>query len=111
MLTPDDLRMLIESEDEFNRRGHFQRVFPSNNTKKYLKFFETTRYYNLLLAEWISKYRNNRDKAISILNHYCKKKIHFQNPTDNPEHQWSQNKIVVNRLTQNTDSLYVLYMF
>ena len=54
-LTPDDLRMLIETEDENVRRGNFIRVFPNVNSKKYLKFFETPRYYNLLLSEWILK--------------------------------------------------------
>ncbi len=66
ILTPDDLRILIETEDEFNRRGSFSRVFPNQNSKKYLKYFETTRYYNLLLSEWISKHRN-RDNGILII--------------------------------------------
>ena len=65
-LTPDDLRMLIETEDENVRRGNFIRVFPNVNSKKYLKFFETPRYYNLLLSEWILKYRNSHDKGNSV---------------------------------------------
>ena len=63
VLTPDDIRVLIETEDEFNRRGNFYRIFPNANTKKYLRFFETTRYYNLLLSEWLSKFKNNREKG------------------------------------------------
>lgn len=61
------MRILIETEDEYARRGNFLRVFPSNNTKKYLKFFETTRYYNLLLNEWITKFRKNHEKGSKIL--------------------------------------------
>jgi len=67
-LTPDDLRMLIETEDEYVRRGNFIRVFPNVNSKKYLKFFETPRYYNLLLSEWILKYRNSHDKGKNYRN-------------------------------------------
>jgi hypothetical protein len=63
VLTPDDLRILIESEDEFARHGNFVCVFPTSDSYKYLKFFETTRYYNILLTEWLHKYRNNRSKG------------------------------------------------
>ena len=62
-MTPDDLRILIESEDENVRKGNFIRVFPTVNSKKYLKFFETPRYYNILLCEWLSKYRHSHDKG------------------------------------------------
>ena len=63
VLTPDDLRILIETEDEFARRGSFERIFPTNQTRKYLKYFETPRYYNLLLNEWITKYTRNEDRG------------------------------------------------
>jgi tubulin polyglutamylase TTLL4 len=62
-LTPDDIRILVETEDEYTRRGNFVRVFPTAETKKYLRLFETPRYYNLLLHEWIRKYGNNSDKG------------------------------------------------
>ncbi len=58
--------MLIETEDEFNRRGNFTRIFPSHNSKQYLKYFETMRYYNLLVIEWINKYKNNPEKGIKL---------------------------------------------
>ena len=106
-LTPDDLRVLIETEDEYNRRGCFARVFPNHSSRKYLKFFDTPRYYNLLLAEWLTKHRHNRNDgnfiltqkrknclklyinlfeclvqsiAIAAINYYCKRNIHRQNP-------------------------------
>lgn len=89
-LTPDDVRILVESEDEFNRRGCFIRIFPSTNANKYLRLFETKRYYNLLLSEWLLKYRGNREKAINLLNGYCKKKVHLQNPSKSSDNCWSQ---------------------
>lgn len=67
VLTPDDLRILIESEDELARSGQFERIFPAKDTRKYMKLFDTTRYYNLLLQEWIAKYGNNREKGINFI--------------------------------------------
>ena len=93
-LTPDDIRILVESEDEFNRRGNFIRVFPNSNTQKYLKLFETKRYYNILLGEWIKKYKGYREKAINLLNNYCKKKVHLNNPCRSSENCWSNENLI-----------------
>ena len=61
-LTPDDVRILVESLDEDSRRGNMQRVFPNTATShKYLRFFEQPRYYNLLLDTWLQRY--NRMEA------------------------------------------------
>ncbi|CAF3852147.1 unnamed protein product [Rotaria magnacalcarata] len=90
VLTPDDLRILIESEDEYSRRGSFERIFPTNQTRKYLKYFETPRYYNLLLNEWISKYSRMEERGVALLNTYCKKGIHLQHPATDQNHMWTQ---------------------
>lgn len=63
-MTPDDLRILVETEDEFARRGNFTRIFPTANSKNYMKFFEMPRYYNILVTEWIDKFKRNREKGI-----------------------------------------------
>jgi tubulin polyglutamylase TTLL4 len=63
VFTPDDIRILIETEDEFARRGSFERIFPTNQTRKYLKYFETPRYYNILLNEWITKYSRLEERG------------------------------------------------
>ena len=86
------MRILIETEDEYARRGNFQRVFPSSSGKHYLRYFEMPRYYNLLIVEWADKFKRNHDKAISLLNFYCKKKVHLQNPAISIENQWTQHK-------------------
>ncbi|CAF3184409.1 unnamed protein product [Rotaria sp. Silwood2] len=86
VLTPDDLRILIETEDEFSRRGSFERIFPTSQTRKYLKYFETPRYYNLLLNEWITKYNRMEERGITHLNTFCKKGIHSQHPAIDPNH-------------------------
>lgn len=110
VLTPDDLRILIETEDEFARRGSFERIFPTNQTRKYLKYFETPRYYNLLLNEWITKYTRNEQRGndqnrsthvpsplllpsgIALLNSCCKKEVHVQNPTTDANHLWAPHQ-------------------
>ena len=66
VITPDDLRILIETEDEYARRGNFIRIFPSSNSKNYMKYFEMQRYYNILVTEWVDKYRRNRDKGLQL---------------------------------------------
>ena len=60
-MTPDDVRILVETIDEDSRRGNMQRIFPSTNSHKYLRFFEQPRYYNLLLDIYTQKY--NRMEA------------------------------------------------
>ena len=62
-LTPDDIRILIETEDEFSRRGNFERVFPSPTSNKYHRFFDTTRYFNVLVDEWVRRYHRMPSKG------------------------------------------------
>ena len=63
ILTPDDVRHLTESIDEDSRKGGFQRVFPTPSSHKYLKYFETPRYYNLLLNQWVQRYNKMEHKG------------------------------------------------
>ncbi|MBN3319758.1 TTLL4 polyglutamylase, partial [Atractosteus spatula] len=63
VLTPDDVRVLAETEDEFCRRGEFERVFPTPSSSRYLRFFEQPRYLNILLDQWEQKYCLNRQKG------------------------------------------------
>lgn len=64
VLTPDDVRVLAESEDELNRKGEFERIFPSPSSSRYLRFFECPRYLNILMDQWEQKYWNNRTKGL-----------------------------------------------
>ncbi|MEQ2179775.1 Tubulin polyglutamylase ttll4, partial [Goodea atripinnis] len=84
ILTPEDVRVLAESEDELNRQGEFQRVFPSQSSSRYLRFFECPRYLNILLDQWDQKYWNDRTKCISYLTALCQKGIHLG--TSDPAH-------------------------
>ncbi|CAJ1079024.1 tubulin polyglutamylase TTLL4 isoform X1 [Xyrichtys novacula] len=88
VLTPDDVRVLAESEDELNRLGEFERVFPSASSSRYLRFFECPRYLNILLDQWEQKYWNNRAKGVSLLHTLCHKGVHLG--TKDPAHMWSK---------------------
>ncbi|XP_035986808.1 tubulin polyglutamylase TTLL4 [Fundulus heteroclitus] len=88
ILTPEDIRVLAESEDELSRRGEFERVFPSPSSSRYLRFFECPRYLNMLLDQWEQKYCNDRSKCISVLRVYCQRGIHVG--TRDPAHMWSK---------------------
>ncbi|XP_013919982.1 PREDICTED: tubulin polyglutamylase TTLL4 [Thamnophis sirtalis] len=82
VLTPDDVRVLIETEDEYTRRGQFERVFPSRFSMHYLRFFEQPRYYNILTTQWELKYFLNKSKGLDLLRNWCHKGFHNGTVTD-----------------------------
>lgn len=88
LLTPDDLRILIESVDEDCHKGSFQRVFPTSSSHVYLKFFEAPRYYNLLLDQWCQQFNRCESKGVAIIEMGCLRGVHLQNPTYDPLYQW-----------------------
>jgi len=65
-LTPDDIRVLVETVDEYHRRGNFQRIFPSSQSHKYLTFCEQPRYYNLLLDVWVRQYPGSNPQGMFV---------------------------------------------
>ncbi|CAH1733347.1 unnamed protein product [Aphis gossypii] len=79
-LLPDDIRHLILYEDELTQSGSFQKVFPTTSTFKYHKYFEGSRYYNMLFDAWECKYSNNRKDGIAVLEKLCKLKNHLEVP-------------------------------
>uniref|UniRef100_A0A8C6AX84 Tubulin tyrosine ligase like 4 n=1 Tax=Monodon monoceros TaxID=40151 RepID=A0A8C6AX84_MONMO len=76
VLTPDDVRILVEMEDEFSRRGQFERIFPSRISSRYLRFFEQPRYFNILTTQWEQKYHGNKLKGVDLLRSWCYKGFH-----------------------------------
>ncbi|XP_062390965.1 tubulin polyglutamylase TTLL4 isoform X2 [Sardina pilchardus] len=88
VLTPDDVRVLAESEDELTRQGEFQRVFPCATSARYLRFFEHPRYLNILLNQWEQKHWQHRSKGIDLLRNLCQKGVHLGNLSDTVHH-WS----------------------
>ncbi|XP_078408778.1 tubulin monoglutamylase TTLL4 isoform X2 [Cetorhinus maximus] len=87
ILTPDDIRILMESEDEYNRQGQFERVFPSQHSTRYLRFFEQPRYFNILLDLWEQKYGRNREAGIHVLKELSYRRVHL-GLSVHPAHIW-----------------------
>ncbi|XP_010007970.1 PREDICTED: tubulin polyglutamylase TTLL4 [Nestor notabilis] len=76
ILTPDDVRILVETEDEYSRRGQFERVFPTHISMRYLRFFEQPRYFNILVTQWELRYYLNKHKGLELLKNWCVKGYH-----------------------------------
>ncbi|XP_071417888.1 tubulin monoglutamylase TTLL4 isoform X1 [Pithys albifrons albifrons] len=91
ILTPEDVRILVETEDEYSRRGQFERVFPSHISMRYLCFFEQPRYFNILVTQWELKYYLNRHKGLELLKNWCVKGYHTGAGTDLAQ-MWSLPK-------------------
>jgi tubulin polyglutamylase TTLL4 len=66
-LSPEDWNILFEFDEEFHRRGDFERIFPNKDTvDHYSKFFLSQRYNNLLVQKWLTSKEN-------FLQKICKK--------------------------------------
>lgn len=91
-LTPEDVRILAETEDELSRCGQFERVFPSPISSRYLRFFEQQRYFNILTNQWEQKYYNDRESGRELLRRLCTMNFHVgsfllpRSPVKSPGH-------------------------
>lgn len=79
-LTPDDIRCLIASEDELARCAPLERICPTSQSHRFIKFTEKPRYYNRLLDAWEHRYGHRRDEGIELLRKYCESRIHLVVP-------------------------------
>ncbi|CAB3233718.1 unnamed protein product [Arctia plantaginis] len=79
-LTADDVRHLIQAEDELTQVGDMERVFPTPNSYKYLSFLTGPRYYNRLFDAWEARYGRNRDPGIELLRTLCEIGYHLEVP-------------------------------
>ncbi|XP_078142272.1 tubulin monoglutamylase TTLL4 [Centroberyx gerrardi] len=103
VLTPEDVRVLAESEGELSRRGEFERVFPSPSSSRYLRFFECPRYLNILLDQWEQRHWSSRTKGISLLRPLCQRGVHLG--TSDPAHMWSKCSYISRFEPQRQDLL------
>ena len=53
------------------------RVYPTTESRRYHKFFEAPRYYNMLFDAWEHKYSNKRKEGRGILEALCLKNHHL----------------------------------
>ena len=64
-LTEDELEMLLDLDDELQRRGNFERLYPlESNVGLYSPFLEEAGYQNQLAATYLTTPRSRRDKLI-----------------------------------------------
>ena len=66
-LTEEDKRILMESFDENQRKGSFERLYPSATPFKYSFLHKTMPYYDRLLNQWNMKYLEDSVYAINLL--------------------------------------------
>ena len=66
-LTKDEMEMLMDLDDEYMRRGNFERVFPlASNVQFYEQFFEEERYQNCLVGAYLQTPQEVRDKLLHL---------------------------------------------
>ena len=54
-LTKDELEMVMDLDEEFLRKGNYERIFPlSGNVWYYEPFFENKRYQNVLIGAYLN---------------------------------------------------------
>jgi len=54
MLGPDDWNILFEADEEYHRRGSFERIYPvKESVEYYSNFFEYPRYNNVIISKWL----------------------------------------------------------
>eukprot|EP00051_Salpingoeca_urceolata_P018954 m.270485 g.270485 ORF g.270485 m.270485 type:complete len:940 (+) comp19316_c0_seq2:2760-5579(+) len=66
-LTDDDVSVLMATEEQLSRRGELERIFPTPRTLHLAQFTEHPRYYNLLLAAWVSRYQHQPEAGVAFL--------------------------------------------
>ena len=77
-LTPNDVRVLIKTEEELSQTQHFTRLFPNENSHELFKYYyEGIPYNDKLLDAWEYKYGNQRSKGIIRLKKLCAKAVHL----------------------------------
>lgn len=79
-LTSDDVRHLIQAEDELTQCGDMERIFPTSATHRYLRFLAGPRYYNRLFDAWETRYEHNRDPGVELLRNLCSIGYHLEVP-------------------------------
>ncbi|ETN68370.1 Tubulin-tyrosine ligase family protein [Necator americanus] len=72
-LTQEDIRTLVEFEDEYRRRGNFRLIFPTAGTAYMQSYFVQPVYANLMLQQWqIEQEACGREDGISRLESLCR---------------------------------------
>jgi len=79
-LTPQDVRLLVHAEDEVSQAKLFTRIWPTNQTHKYFKYFTSLPYSEKLMDAYEYYYADHRNEGIEYVSEYCEEKIHLKIP-------------------------------
>lgn len=70
LLSSDDWNVLFETDEEWYRKGDFERIFPlKDNVDAYSKYFEVQRYSNTIVWRWLKSSENFLEKICPKLTH------------------------------------------
>ncbi|KAF8359016.1 ttll-4, partial [Pristionchus pacificus] len=90
-LTPEDVRLLVEFEDEMDRKGDFRLLFPTKDTVKYMKYFIDVPYGTLLLQRWQLEQKRGRTEGVARLERLCREGIVLQEDIDSSDSEVSDH--------------------
>ncbi|GMT19416.1 hypothetical protein PFISCL1PPCAC_10713 [Pristionchus fissidentatus] len=90
-LTPEDVRMLVEFEDETERKGDFRLLFPTKDTVKYMKYFNDIPYGTLLLQRWQMEQSRGRGEGLARLERLCREGIVLMEEVDSSDSEVSDH--------------------
>jgi len=52
-LSDEDWELIFDAEDEYSRKGHFTRLFPSEENVDLLNYFQSPRFNNCMMMSWL----------------------------------------------------------
>lgn len=58
-LTKMDWDIIYDLEEELDRVGHFNCIYPTSNSNQYTKYFSAPRYFNTICTRWLQCKRQN----------------------------------------------------
>jgi len=76
-LTGHDLRILLSAEQELSQCKDFTRLFPRENSDRFLNYVEIQNYSDRLLHAWEFKYSSRREEVRKLLTEMAKKGLHL----------------------------------
>lgn len=90
-LTPDDIRVLMNFEDEVSRKGNLELVFPTENSAKFLKYFALPKFYDLLVLQWVKKYARDPHRGVVRLQKLAESQVQFSRQPTSPDNIWCKH--------------------
>ena len=77
-LTPRDVRVLVQAEEELAQCRLYTRIFPDKDSNKFLHYMSPPSYADYLLDAWEARHGADRETGRSILKRKCLLNMHLQ---------------------------------